>query len=223
MIVGDYGEDYEIMVPFQAFLAVGYDVHAVCPDKRAGQAVQTSVHDFEGDQTCSEKRGDVFTLNATFADVAPADFDALCIPGGRGPEYLRLTPRVLVIARHFFESNKPVACICHGAQILSAAGVLRGRRLTAYPAVGPEVTLGRDLRRSPGDRGGRRRQPRHDPRVAGTSEVARRVLWRTRRDHHHVGVVIDAAARNSDAACARPRSSSWRDPHDPLPHRRDSW
>lgn len=141
MIVGDFGEDYEIMVPFQALLAVGYDVHAVCPDKRAGQKVQTSIHDFEGDQTYTEKRGHAFALNATFADVDPAAYDALVIPGGRGPEYLRLTPRVLEITRHFFDRDKPVACICHGAQILSAAGVLGGRRLTAYPAVGPEVTL----------------------------------------------------------------------------------
>lgn len=141
MIVGDYGEDYEVMVPFQALLAVGHEVHAVCPDKRAGQKVQTSIHDFEGDQTYSEKRGHAFTLNATFADVDAAAYDALLVPGGRAPEYLRLTPRVLDITRHFFDTGKPVACICHGAQILSAAGVLKGRRLTAYPAVGPEVTL----------------------------------------------------------------------------------
>jgi protease I len=141
MIVGDFGEDYEIMVPFQALQAVGHRVHAVCPGKRAGQTIQTSVHDFEGDQTYSEKRGHAFTLNATFADVDPAAYGALVIPGGRGPEYLRLTPAVLDITRHFFEADKPVACICHGAQILSAAGVIKGRRLTAYPAVGPEVTL----------------------------------------------------------------------------------
>ena len=141
MIVGDFGEDYEIMVPFQALQAVGHQVDAVCPGKRAGQTIQTSVHDFEGDQTYSEKRGHAFTLNATFADVVPSAYDALAIPGGRGPEYLRLTPAVLEATRHFFDAAKPVACICHGAQILSAAGVLRGRRLTAYPAVGPEVTL----------------------------------------------------------------------------------
>jgi len=141
MIVGDFGEDYEIMVPFQTLQTVGHRVEAVCPGKRAGQTIQTSVHDFEGDQTYSEKRGHAFVLNATFADVDPASYDALVIPGGRAPEYLRLTPAVLDITRHFFEADKPVACICHGAQILSAAGVIKGRRLTAYPAVGPEVTL----------------------------------------------------------------------------------
>ena len=141
MIVGDYGEDYEIMVPFQALQMVGHEVHAVCPDKRKGQKIQTSIHDFEGDQTYSEKRGHGFALNATFSEVDPSAYDALVVPGGRGPEYLRLTARVLEITRHFFEANKPVAAMCHGAQILSAAGVLKGRTLTAYPAVGPEVTL----------------------------------------------------------------------------------
>jgi protease I len=141
MLVGDFGEDYEIMVPYQALQAVGHRVDAVCPGKRAGQTVQTSVHDFEGDQTYSEKRGHAFALNATFASVTPAAYDALVIPGGRAPEYLRLTPEVLDLTRHFFETGKPVACICHGAQILTAAGVLAGRRLTAYPAVGPDVTL----------------------------------------------------------------------------------
>ncbi|HHB90979.1 MAG TPA: DJ-1/PfpI family protein [Anaerolineae bacterium] len=139
-LVGDYVEDYEIMVPFQALAAVGYTVHAVCPDKKAGEFVRTAIHDFEGDQTYSEKRGHNFTLNATFDKVNPEDYDGLVIPGGRAPEYIRLNPRVLEIVRHFFEANKPVAAICHGAQILAAAGVLQGRKLTAYPAVGPDVT-----------------------------------------------------------------------------------
>lgn len=138
MIVGDYGEDYEIMVPFQALLAVGHTVHAVCPDKKAGDIVRTAVHDFEGDQTYSEKRGHHFTLNASFDAVKPQDYDALVIPGGRAPEYLRLDPRVLDMTRHFAEAGKPIASICHGLQILAAADVLKGRRCTAYPAVGPE-------------------------------------------------------------------------------------
>ncbi len=140
MLVGDYAEDYETMVPFQALQMVGYTVHAVCPDKKAGDFVRTAVHDFEGDQTYSEKRGHNFTLNYTFDKVNPEDYDALVIPGGRAPEYIRLNARVLEIVRHFFEANKPVAAICHGAQILAAAGVLKGRKLTAYPAVGPDVT-----------------------------------------------------------------------------------
>lgn len=139
-LVGDYVEDYEVMVPFQALAAVGYTVHAVCPDKKAGEFVRTAIHDFEGDQTYSEKRGHNFTLNATFDKIDPADYDGLVIPGGRAPEYIRLNPRVLEITRHFFDENKPVAAICHGAQILAAAGVLKGRKLTAYPAVGPDVT-----------------------------------------------------------------------------------
>jgi protease I len=142
MIVGDFGEDYEIMVPFQALQAVGATVHAVCPGKRAGEKIRTAIHDFEGDQTYSEKPGHNFTLNYSFDDVHSEDYDALVIPGGRAPEYLRLNKRVLEIVHHFFTANKPVAAICHGAQILSTAGVLYGKRASAYPAVGPEVTMG---------------------------------------------------------------------------------
>ncbi|HEY3401144.1 MAG TPA: DJ-1/PfpI family protein [Geothrix sp.] len=141
MLVGDFGEDYEIMVPFQALLAVGHTVHAVCPDKKAGESIATAIHDFEGHQTYSEKPGHRFALNATFADVKPDQYDALVIPGGRAPEYLRLNPKVLEIVRHFFTAKKPVAAICHGAQILSAAGVLEGRTCSAYPACRTEVEV----------------------------------------------------------------------------------
>lgn len=141
MIVGDYGEDYEIMVPFQALLAVGHNVHAVCPEKRAGDAIATAIHDFEGQQTYSEKRGHNFTLNASFADIDPARYDALVIPGGRAPEYLRLNAAVVETVRHFFKANKPVAAICHGAQLLAGAGVLKGRTCSAYPACRAEVEL----------------------------------------------------------------------------------
>lgn len=139
MLVGDYVEDYEVMVPFQALLMVGHSVHAVCPNKRAGDVVRTAVHDFEGDQTYSEKRGHNFALNATFDEVWPENYDALVIPGGRAPEYIRLNPRVLEIVRHFANSNKPIAAICHGAQVLAAAGVLRGKTCSCYPAVAPDV------------------------------------------------------------------------------------
>ncbi|WP_243302899.1 DJ-1/PfpI family protein [Geothrix oryzisoli] len=141
MLVGDFGEDYEIMVPFQALLAVGHTVHAVCPDKKAGDSIATAIHDFEGHQTYSEKPGHRFALNATFADIQPAQYDALVIPGGRAPEYLRLNPKVLEVVRHFFTAKKPVAAICHGAQILSAAGVLEGRTCSAYPACRAEVEI----------------------------------------------------------------------------------
>ncbi|MGM0678151.1 DJ-1/PfpI family protein [Ectothiorhodospira marina] len=140
LLVGDYGEDYEIMVPFQALLMVGHAVHAVCPDKKAGEQVRTAIHDFEGAQTYSEKPGHNFTLNADFDGLQPDDYDALVIPGGRAPEYLRLNERVLEIVRHFAAAGKPIASICHGSQILSAAGVLEGRSCSAYPACGPEVT-----------------------------------------------------------------------------------
>ena len=138
-LVGDYAEDYEVMIPFQALMMVGHTVHTVCPDKRAGEKIRTSIHDFEGDQTYTEKRGHDFTLNATFSTVDPASYDALMIPGGRAPEYLRINPKVLKIVRHFAEAKKPIAAICHGVQVLTAAGVVEGKSCTAYPAVGPEV------------------------------------------------------------------------------------
>jgi len=141
MITGDFTEDYETMVPFQALLAMGYKVDAVCPGKKAGETVATCIHDFEGDQTYTEKRGHNFTLNATFADIDPASYDALVIPGGRAPEYLRLEGAVIEAVSHFMAENKPVAAICHGAQILTAARVIDGRTVSAYPACRPEVEL----------------------------------------------------------------------------------
>jgi protease I len=140
-LVGDFAEDYEVMVPFQALQMVGHTVHAACPDKKAGDKIRTAIHDFEGDQTYSEKFGHNFTLNATFANVKPEEYDALVISGGRAPEYIRLNARVLEIVRHFFDTNKPVAAVCHGAQVLTAAGVVKGRTVSAYPAVAPEVTV----------------------------------------------------------------------------------
>jgi protease I len=141
MLVGDFAEDYEVMVPFQALLAVGHTVHAVCPGKKAGEKIRTAIHDFEGDQTYTEKRGHDFALNATFDEAKPEGYDALVIAGGRAPEYLRLNEKLLEVVRHFFKEDKPVAAICHGAQILTAAGVVKGRKVSAYPAVGPEVKL----------------------------------------------------------------------------------
>ena len=140
MLVGDYVEDYEVMVPFQVLLMVGHTVHAVCPGKKSGDVVRTAIHDFEGDQTYSEKRGHNFALNATFDQIKPEDYDALVIPGGRAPEYIRLNSRVLEIVRHFAGARKPIAAICHAAQLLATAGVLEGRKCSAYPAVGPDVT-----------------------------------------------------------------------------------
>lgn len=142
MLVGDYAEDYEVMVPFQILQMVGHQVDAVCPGKQAGDVIATAIHDFEGEQTYSEKRGHNFRLNADFENVAEADYDALLIPGGRAPEYLRLNARILEIVRHFTDTNKPIAAICHGPQLLTAAGVLQGRSCSAYPAVQPEVEAG---------------------------------------------------------------------------------
>ena len=140
MITGDFTEDYETMVPFQILLAAGHEVDAVCPDKAAGDCVATAIHDFEGHQTYTEKPGHNFTLNASFDAISLQDYDGLVIPGGRAPEYLRLDSRVIEMVKHFFTANKPVAAICHGAQMLVAADVLKGRECSAYPACAPEIT-----------------------------------------------------------------------------------
>ncbi len=139
MLVGDFVEDYEVMVPYQMLLMVGHDVDVACPDRRDGDLVATAIHDFENEQTYSEKRGHNFRLNATFAKIRTSDYDGLVLPGGRAPEYLRLNPKVIEIIQHFAKSNQPIAAICHGAQLLAAAGVLKGKQCSAYPAVQPEV------------------------------------------------------------------------------------
>lgn len=140
-LTGDFAEDYETMVPFQALLMLGHTVHAVCPGKKSGETIKTAIHDFEGDQTYTEKPGHLFALNASFDEVSPADYDALMIAGGRAPEYLRLNDKVIAAVRHFVEAGKPVAAVCHGAQLLAAADVIRGKRISAYPACAPEVKL----------------------------------------------------------------------------------
>jgi protease I len=141
MLVGDFVEDYEVMVPFQMLLMVGHRVEAVCPGKKAGEQVRTAIHDFEGDQTYSGKRGHNFALNATFDEIREDAYDALVVPGGRSPEYLRLNPRVIEVVRHFARADKPIAAICHGPQLLAAANVIGGKRVSSYPACAPEVTL----------------------------------------------------------------------------------
>lgn len=141
LLCGDFTEDYETMVPYQALSMLGYQVDAVCPDKKAGDTVATAVHDFLGEQTYTELRGHNFALTASFEDVKTEDYEGLFITGGRAPEYIRLNPRVIEITKEFFAANKPVAAICHGPQVLTAAGVLEGYTATTYPAVGPDISL----------------------------------------------------------------------------------
>ncbi|RSB53452.1 DJ-1/PfpI family protein [Acinetobacter soli] len=141
MLVGDYAEDYETMVPFQFLTALSYDVHAVCPDKIEGDHIATAIHDFEGEQTYSEKRGHNFAINYNFENVQPDQYVGLVIPGGRAPEYLRMNARVIAIVQAFDQAKKPIAAVCHGAQILAAADVLKGKTCSAYPACAAEVKL----------------------------------------------------------------------------------
>ncbi len=139
MLVGDFVEDYEAMVPLQILQMVGHGVDVACPDKKSGEVVATAIHDFEGHQTYSEKRGHNFPVTIDWESVAPADYDALVIPGGRSPEYLQLDERVIAIVKHFDEANKPIAATCHGPYLLTAAGVVSGRRCQAYPSLRPEL------------------------------------------------------------------------------------
>lgn len=139
MLVGDFVEDYEAMVPYQILIMAGHDVHTICPGKKPGDSVKTAIHDFDGAQTYSEKPGHNFAVTHAFEDTDETRYDALVIPGGRAPEYLRLNSRVIEIVRHFFDQKKPVAAICHGPQILAAADVLKGRSCTAYFAIRPEM------------------------------------------------------------------------------------
>jgi protease I len=140
-LTGDYAEDYETMVPFQMLTMVGYEVHAVCPNKKKGEKVMTAIHDFNGEQTYSEKPGHMFELNYNFSDVNLKDYDGLVIAGGRAPEYLRLDGRVIEAVQSFANSNKPIAAVCHGVQLLTAANVIEGKKITGYPACAPEITL----------------------------------------------------------------------------------
>ncbi|TWT67698.1 putative cysteine protease YraA [Posidoniimonas polymericola] len=141
VLAGDFVEDYEVMVPFQMLLMLGYEVHAVCPNKKAGEVVATAIHDFEGDQTYTEKRGHNFALNADFAAAKADDYAALVLPGGRAPEYLRLDPAVIKLIQDFNAAGKPIAATCHAAQLLAAADVVRGKKCQAYPACKPDVLL----------------------------------------------------------------------------------
>src|ERR1700761_8861524 len=173
MLVGDFVEDYEVMVPFQALQVLGHTVDAVCPGKKKGDSLRTAIHDFEGDQTYTEKRGHNFALNATFDDIDETRYDGLVIPGGRAPEYLRLNPRILEIVRYFDKAGKPIAALCHGppdtgrrarhpGQAPQRLPSLRSRR----PARRRRIRLTRHHRRH------HRRQTRHRPRLARTPRVA---------------------------------------------------
>jgi protease I len=176
-LTGDFAEDYETMVPFQALQAVGHVVDAVCPGKSAGERIKTAIHDFEGDQTYTEKPGHQFTLNASFDDVDPGQYDALAIAGGRAPEYLRLNQKVIDIVRQFAEQRKPIAAICHAAQLLAAADVIRGKRISAYPA------CARRVRRHSGRRSHYRCQLCHCARMAGASRMATAIPRGARHAH----------------------------------------
>jgi len=142
MLTGDFTEENEIFVFQQGMEAVGHTVHVICPDKKKGDILKTSLHDFEGHQTYTEKLGHDFVINKTFSEVIPDEYDAVYCAGGRGPEYIRTDKRIQALVRHFHEAQKPIFTICHGVQILVAVdGVVRGKKVAALGACEPEVTL----------------------------------------------------------------------------------
>jgi protease I len=137
IITGDAAESLEVMYPYQRLLEEGYEVDIAAPSKKKLQFV---VHDFvDGYDTYTEKPGYTWSADLAFADVNPADYVALVIPGGRAPEYIRNDPDLQRIVRHFMEGDQPVAQLCHAAQVLAAAGTLNGRKSAAYPALAPDV------------------------------------------------------------------------------------
>ena len=214
LLAGDYVEDYEIMVPFQALQMVGHTVHAVCPGKKKGEQVRTAIHDFEGDQTYSEKRGHNFTLNATFDEIDAVAYDALVIPGGRAPEYLRLNSAVLDIVRHFDKAGKPIAAICHGAQLLAAAGVVKGRKLNAYPACARGRGRRRNLRPPRLLRCRSRWKARHRPRMDRPSRLARPLPRSPGSAHGGLNLLRKNSLGGARSVRARPgyRGAHWAGP-----------
>lgn len=139
ILAGDAAEALETMYPLQRLKEEGFTVHVAAPKRKP---IQTVVHDFEPHMdTYTEKLGYRVPVDLAFSEVKPEEYDALYLPGGRAPEWIRNEPRALEIVRHFFEANKPVGGICHAALILTAAGVAKGRRMAAYPALKPDVEM----------------------------------------------------------------------------------
>ncbi|MBP7000865.1 DJ-1/PfpI family protein [Amaricoccus sp.] len=142
MLTGEFTEEYEIYVYQQGMEAIGHTVHVVCPDKKKGEMIRTSLHDFEGHQTYLERYGHLAEINKTFAEVDVTEYDAVYCAGGRGPEYIRTDKRVQAMVKHFHDEGKPIFTICHGVQILVAVdGVVKGKRVGALGACEPEVRL----------------------------------------------------------------------------------
>ena len=143
MLIGEYSEEYEIYVVEQALEALGHEVDIICPETKAGQMVRTSVHDFgPGVMTWTEHLGHNIEVNVDFDAVDTADYDAVYVAGGRGPEYIRTYPRIREIVREFHRDNKPIAAICHGLQVLVAVPeVIAGKRVAGLFTVEPEVAL----------------------------------------------------------------------------------
>ena len=137
ILTGDAAESLEVMYPYQRLREEGYDVHIAAPSKKKLHFV---VHDFEpGYDTYTEKPGYSWDADLAFAEVDPAEYAAAVIPGGRAPEYIRNDANFVRIIRHFFEARKPVAQLCHAPLALATAGVLKGRRTAAYPALESDV------------------------------------------------------------------------------------
>jgi protease I len=137
LMTGDAGEAQEIYYAKFRLEEEGWKVDIVAPTKRTFHSV---VHDFDpGFDTYTEKPGYRVEADLGLDDVDPTAYAGLVLPGGRAPEYLRNRANAVAIVRHFVESGKPIAANCHGPLLLIAAGGVRGRTLTCYPELEPDV------------------------------------------------------------------------------------
>jgi protease I len=141
ILAGDAVEALEIYYPYYRCLEAGYEVTIAAP---SAKKLQTVVHDFvEGMDTYIERPAYGLGADEAFENIKPESYDGLIIPGGRAPEYIRLNEHVPGIVKHFFDEGKPIAAVCHAAQIFAAIpDILKGRELTAYIACKPEVLAG---------------------------------------------------------------------------------
>jgi protease I len=139
ILTGDAGEAQEIYYAKFRLEEEGWQALIVTTERRVFHSV---VHDFEpGIDTYTEKPGYRVQADLGLEEVNSADFHGLVLPGGRAPEYLRNRPKAVAIVRHFLQAGKPIAANCHGPLLLLAAGDMKGRRMTCYPDLEPDLRM----------------------------------------------------------------------------------
>ena len=142
MPVGDATEVVDTLYPFFRLQEEGYEVVVAGPEKRQYHMVTHEVppESTIGWDITQEGPGYHITANIAFRDIKPQEYAGLFLSGGRAPEYLRYDKDLIKTTRHFFQANKPVAVVCHGVEIVSAAGVLKGRKMTTVGKCELDIT-----------------------------------------------------------------------------------